>query len=351
MILDRYLIREVTLSSVSVASAFVGIFLAYSLTRFLTDAAGGLFKANEVAQLTLYKSIIALEVLLPLALFFGIIIGFGRLNTSTEITAMHASGISRSRLHRSLLFLSLLAALSICALSTTVRPWAYNAMYELTTQAEASYELGRIKPQRFYFFDEGNRTIYVEGLSKNGQDLRGVFIRTRNLGDIEVISSDSGKLETYVSTTSHRLTLHDASIFKSAADSTDFLGNFKSLKLYLEADREVVRKYRSKSERTQALFHSKNTNDRAEFQWRLSTPISTVLLVLVGLRLVDSKPSEGKYARVPAAIGVYLVYYNLLSLGRTWVEQGIFSNIWWVPGLLACLILGLAVRARANSRP
>jgi hypothetical protein len=63
------------------------VFLAYSLTRFLTDAAGGLLRADEVALLTLYKSIIALEVLLPLALYFGLIVGFSRLNSHAELTA------------------------------------------------------------------------------------------------------------------------------------------------------------------------------------------------------------------------------------------------------------------------
>ena len=39
------------------------------------------------------------------------------------------------------------------------------------------------------------------------------------------------------------------------------------------------------------------------------------------LRLGDSKPREGRYTRIPIAIGVYAVYYNLLGVSRTWVEH------------------------------
>ena len=42
MVLDRYLLRKIGASFAAVAAALTVVFLAYSLTRFLTDAAGGL---------------------------------------------------------------------------------------------------------------------------------------------------------------------------------------------------------------------------------------------------------------------------------------------------------------------
>ena len=110
VLLDRYLLREIGASVAAVAAALTAVFLAYSLTRFLTDAASGLLRADEVALLTLYKSIIALEVLLPLALYFGLIVGFTRLNTHTELTAMQACGYGRGRAQRPLVAASLLLA-------------------------------------------------------------------------------------------------------------------------------------------------------------------------------------------------------------------------------------------------
>jgi lipopolysaccharide export LptBFGC system permease protein LptF len=39
-----------------------------------------------------------------------------------------------------------------------------------------------------------------------------------------------------------------------------------------------------------------------------------------------------------AALVIYAVYYNMLDVGRTWVELGTRASIWWVPGMLALLV-------------
>lgn len=345
MLLDRYLIREISTSSVAVAVVLTAIFLAYSLTRFLTEAAGGLIKATEVAHLTLYKSIIALEVLLPLALFFGLIVGCGKLNTHSELTAMQAAGYSRARLQRPLLVCSALLAVLVAGLSFSVRPWAYNAMFALKAQADASSDLDRIKAQRFYLYDDDQRAVYIESLSDGGRKLGGIFIRERQGGDIKVISAPSGRLEPYVTNSRHRLTLDDASVYRSSTGTADFYGSFGTLTLSIDAGRVVETEYRTKSASTAALFAATAGIDRAELQWRLSTPVSTLLLAFTALALTDLRPRQSRFSRVPLALGIYALYYNLLALGRTWVEQDLVRTVWWVPALLAVALAWRAVPA------
>lgn len=339
MVLDRYLLREIGASFAAVAAALTVVFLAYSLTRFLTDAAGGLLRADEVALLTLYKSIIALEVLLPLALYFGLIVGFSRLNSHAELTAMQACGYGRRRLQRPLFLCSLLLATAVGAFSFTVRPWAYSAMFELKAQADASSELDRIKAQRFYLYDANNRAVYVEHISRDGRALSGVFIRERRGEGVVVMSAPSGTLHPFATPDRHRLTLADASIYKNVAGGSDFYGNFATLTLSIKAARTLEREYRTKSEPTAALLLSHDPQDRAELQWRLSTALSTLLLALVALGLAETRPRQSRFARLPIAIGVYAIYYNLLGLGRTWVEHQWAPSIWWVPALLAAALL------------
>ena len=350
MLLDRYLLREIGASFLAVAIALTVVFLAYSLTRFLTEAAGGLLKAAEVARLTLFKSVIALEVLLPLALYFGLIVGFGRLNTHAELTAMQACGYGRRRLQRPLILCSLLLAVAIGVFSLTVRPWAYNAMFTLKAQADASSELDRIKSQRFYLYDQDSRAVYVERISNDGRDLNGVFIRKRNAGHVEVISAPSGRLQPFVTPSRHRLTLADASIYKGISGASDFYGNFDSLTLSLKALRTATQEYRTKSASTQVLMQSSAPEDRAELQWRLSTPVSTLLLALTALALAETRPRHGRYARLPVAIGVYAIYYNLLSVARTWVEHAVMPGLWWVPALLTAALLANFAHNRSRTR-
>ena len=56
-----------------------------------------------------------------------------------------------------------------------------------------------------------------------------------------------------------------------------------------------------------------------------------------------SRPRQGRYAKMLLALVIYAVYFNLLDVSRSWVEQGSASHIWWVPGLLALLVVGMYV--------
>jgi lipopolysaccharide export system permease protein len=338
VLLDRYLVREINASFLAVAIVLSVVFLAYSLTRFLSDAASGLLVAAEVAQLTLYKSIIAFEVLLPLAFYFGLIVGFGQLNVHGEMTAMRASGLRKARLQLPLLSLGLVLALVVGALSMLVRPWAYGEIFALKDAANATSELDRIKAQKFYLYDDGQRAVYIENISNNHAKLDGIFIRTRDGDALEIISAPSGKLEAYVSATLHRLTLTNASILRSVDGATDFYGRFDTLSLALDAQNPRDDTYRTKAQTTRALWASKSAADQAELQWRLSTPVSTLLLTLTALLMTSSVPRQGRFAHLPIAIGVYAVYYNLLGLARTWVEQQAVTSLWWVPVVLASLL-------------
>ena len=132
--------------------------------------------------------------------------------------------------------------------------------------------------------------------------------------------------------------LSDVSVYKSVADGPDFYGDFETFTMSLAVTPPEAVGYRHKAESTVALFTSSLPEDRAEVQWRLSTPVSTLLLALAAMRLNRSRPREGKYARLPMAIGLYAIYFNLLGVNRTWVEQGSVLSLWWVPLGLALLI-------------
>ncbi|MDH3924353.1 MAG: LptF/LptG family permease, partial [Xanthomonadales bacterium] len=96
--------------------------------------------------------------------------------------------------------------------------------------------------------------------------------------------------------------------------------------------------YKTKSSSTFELLESDNNDDKAELQWRISTPLSALLLALLAIPLSRSRPRQGRYARILGAMIIYAVYFNLLDVSRTWVEQGTASTIWWAPGALAALV-------------
>ena len=349
-IIDHYLIREIVHPLVAIFIALLVIFITFSLSRFLVDADAGLLQPGEVARLTLFKSVISLDVLLPLSLFLATMTGLGRLYTDSEIYAMRASGISEARLLRPLMRMALVLAVVVALLSTWARPWAYAESYALKAAAEASAETGRIKAARFYDFGDGERTVFIEHIAANGRDLQGVFVRTRKGDDLQVITAANGVFEYQYKPMLHRLQLNDARVLRKVQDGTDLSAQFGKLTLWLSAETPEPPGYKVKSAPTNVLRQSSDNIDRAEFQWRLSTPVSALLLALAAIPLSRSRPRQGRYAKMLLAIVIYAVYFNLLDVSRSWVEQGNTGYIWWVPGLLVLVVASLYTPAILKMR-
>jgi lipopolysaccharide export system permease protein len=93
--------------------------------------------------------------------------------------------------------------------------------------------------------------------------------------------------------------------------------------------------------------------DVAELQWRLTTPLGTVFLALLGIPLSRAVPRQGRYARFAAAVVAYAAYYNVKALAKTWVERGVVGpvpGLWWVDVLLAVVVVLLLWRPWPQGR-
>jgi lipopolysaccharide export system permease protein len=58
--------------------------------------------------------------------------------------------------------------------------------------------------------------------------------------------------------------------------------------------------------------------------------------------LSRASPREGRYARIGAALLIYIIYLNAISIGLVWVEQErvpSWAGVWWVHGLAGCVAL------------
>ena len=343
MIIDQYLRREISVTFAAVSAVLVSIFITFSLTRFLMDANAGLLLPSEIFQLTVLKSLISLEVLLPLSLFIAILIGLGRLHSDSEIYAMRASGISELRVLRPIVAVAILLAILIGLFSLFVRPWAYGMSYEIKARAEAASEIDRISAARFYSFSESGRTVFVKTVSGKGEQLGQVFIRSRKNDDLQVITSATGRLKYDIRPGFHQLILNEASVYKRVADGPDVFAELGSLAMWIPAGEPDPVGYKTKSSDIFQLRLSDDTVDSAELQWRISTPFSALLLALLAIPLSRSRPRQGRYARILIAVVIYALYFNLIDVSRTWVEQGTASSIWWAPGLLSLLVVILYV--------
>ncbi len=344
MIIDRYLLREVATPFVAISFALTTLYVTFSLTRYLTDATEGLLAANAVFTLTMLRAVIALEMLLPVALYIGLMVALGRFYSDWEVTAMKASGISERRIIVPILSLAILVGISIAALSLWARPWAYNELYEFQAEARAFNELDKLEAGRFHYDSKRGRVVFMEDRKGPGE-LQGLFVRTRDGETSQVISASSGQFEAYARPDSHRLDVLDAQIFRIGSGEYNVVANFNEFTLYLPTAIPDSVGFKPKRMGNAALKASSSPDAQAELQWRQSTAISALLLALLAVPLSRTQPRRGRYSKIMLAVVIYALYYNLLGVARTGVEQQASPYLWWAPALLGVVVITAYITA------
>ena len=348
MIINRYLIREIALPLVTVTTILMIIFMSYNAAVYTADAAAGLLPASTVLHLTLLRSLIAIEVLLPAAFYLAVVMSMGRMYSDNEMVALHATGYSERRIIRSVLWLALLLATVVASLSLVVRPWAYQKSYHIKAEAEAEFNLEKLEAGQFYTAKKSGTVIFVEHINHLQNRLEQVYFYRLDDGGVRVIRSQQAwqpvtdpfapPVFKFVNGTSYMIDL---------SGERDLTLEFKELTLLLESDEQELRRYRSKAASTLQLAGSEKPNDLAEFQWRLTTPVTTLLLGVLAVPLSRTPPRRGRYAKTVAAVLVFAIFYIFSITARNWVEQGTVGaipGVWWPDILLGLLVLVLLLR-------
>ncbi len=344
MIFQHYLIREIGRIMAVMLGVLVVLFASYSAGNLLNDAVNGLMPADTIAALVGLKTLISLEVLIPVSLYVSVVLAFGRLYSDSEFTAMFALGVTPTRVLRIVATMAATLALIVAFLSLVVRPWAYQLSHELTARAETMLNVDFMEAGTFYMGDKGNRVIFVEHRAGPKASAQNIFIRTMHEGHPRVIyAHDAHSKPTAAGEDSADVLLNDAHVYDFVPEGHPDDTAMTVEEITVPTGNRSVRapEYASTAASTPTLLASRKAEDVAELQWRLSTPISTLLLGLLGVPLSRSKPRQSRYAKIGTAILLYSFYYLICTSARTWVQHGTIGalpGIWWAPASLAVVV-------------
>ena len=88
MKLLRYLNREVLTHTVAVSSILLVIIISGRFVKYLAEAAVGDLATNILLPVMLYRMPGFLELIIPLGLFIGILMSYGRLYVESEMVVL-----------------------------------------------------------------------------------------------------------------------------------------------------------------------------------------------------------------------------------------------------------------------
>src|SRR5512143_1358716 len=183
--LDRYLLREVTLTFVAVTGVLLVVLMSNQFARVLAQAAQNDFSGSVVLTLIGLTTLQQLTVLVPVGLFLGIVLALGRLYHESEMTAMSACGVGPLSIYRPIALFTLLVVGLLAALSFRVVPEAGGRVQQIRAEALRTAQFGALEAGRFRSFAGGDAVFYAEKVERAGQ-LRGVFVQRRDADRLEI---------------------------------------------------------------------------------------------------------------------------------------------------------------------
>lgn len=190
-LIQRYLFRQIALPVVAACAALAGIgLLSQSLDQLqlIVERGQSLW---VMAKLTLLALPQLFNVILPIGLFVGALIGLTRLQREQELTAIFASGVGRWSV---ILPVGVLAgAVTALGLLTTLvlQPWAQHEARQQAFEIRTDLAALLVEEGRFVQGPEG-LTVYVQQVEQNGL-LQNLFVYLDNGKTVTTWDADEAR--------------------------------------------------------------------------------------------------------------------------------------------------------------
>lgn len=338
MLIDRYLARELLRPVVAIFSFLTVVVLVFYASRLLGRAAVEGLPTSAVAEMALLRLGLYLDVLVPISLLLGTVVGLGRLQAAHEIVALASVGAGRRRAVKAVLVSIGILALLVAVASIWFRPWAYERLYALERALGAELDLARVEPGRFQVGDE-HWLIYAESRSEVG--LEDVMVRQRadevsgliRAQLLRQAAADEGQIRLIFEGDVHSYTM-------ASGGQPDLVARFDRFDMLLKIEEPPGRERIRRALPTGRLLSDPTPVEMAELQWRLTGPVTVLALGLTGLALGRVNPRSGKSARVLSATLVGTLYFSTLGVVINWLENAEFPPF---PGafVVPLCVLGL----------
>jgi lipopolysaccharide export system permease protein len=344
---QRYVLREVVQTWLAVTGVLVAILVSNQLSRVLGQAAGNQYGRHLVFDLIALGAVMNLSVIVPVGLLLAVVLSLGRMYHDSEMAALQACGFGPQRLLAPLLCFAAVIALGLGWLSFFQVPLADREAQLLRQSAVKEAQFGRLDAGRFRSFSGGEAVFYAERVDAEGV-LHNVFVQREAAGRIEVALADTA---TYTKATvdgMRLVTLYNGRRYEGVPGRADFrVIEFREHGIPIAPPQSILGTKDPDTKPTRELIGSHAAADIAQLQFRASSPIMAMLLVLIAVPLSRLRPRQGRYARVGFAILVYFAYSSMLSAAKAWLEKGDLApeiGVWWVHALALALALYLYYR-------
>jgi LPS export ABC transporter permease LptG len=324
-ILDDYVLRDFTVYLTMIVAAFLTLLLVFTLFELLGD-----ILRNQVSPLTVGEYLLNvmpyfLYNTTPLSMLLAVLVTFGLLQRSNEITAIKATGISLYRLVIPVLIVSTLVAGVLFLSDQIYLPYTNKRQDALRNRIKGKPAQTYLRPDRKWIFGQHSDIYYYQFFDPDRDVFGGVSVFQFDPHTFQIthrITADRAKwsesMGRWVYEQGWERSLSgsaiesyrkfDVATYPELAEAPAYFK--KEIKQSSEMSYEELRHYIHDLE--QSGFDVVRL--RVQLQKKIAYPLITLVMAVLAIPFALSAGKRSAVAGVATAIGIGVVYWTISGL-------------------------------------
>ncbi|MGV3569424.1 MAG: LPS export ABC transporter permease LptF [Ramlibacter sp.] len=314
--------KELARSFGATLVVLVTIVMTMTLIRTLSQASRGSVNPQEVMMVMGYTVLGYLPPILTLSLFIAIVGTLSRMYRDSEMVIWFGAGRGLSSLLRPLLLFAWPVLLVIGLLALVIWPWANQQTQDLKDRYGRRGDLERVAPGQFQESASGRRVFFLDKDTPDNKSGRNIFISTIENDKETVTSASSGRVETING--EQFLLLSDGQRMENSLKGEGMrISEFEQHGSRVNpGSLAAIDESPVKTRSTLDLVRQPTAANRSELAWRLGLAVAALNFVVLAITVSSANPRVGRSGNLIFALFAFVVYFNLLNLGQSWISSG-----------------------------
>jgi lipopolysaccharide export system permease protein len=342
--------RELARSFGATLIVLATVVMTMTLIRTLGQASRGSFNPSDVMLVMGYTVLAYMPTILTMSLFISIIATLSRMYRDSEMVIWFSSGRGLATLLGPLFRFAWPVLLVVMALALLVLPWSNQKIDDMKDQYEKRGDLERIEPGQFQESAGGKRVFFVEKDAEGKRAGSNIFIATTEHGKETITSARSGRIQTIGQ--DRFLLLSNGQRLENTIGQSDLkISEFEEYGVKVGVDMLGSADYTPvNTQATLALLKNRTLPNLAELSWRFGLILAAINFVILGIAVSSVNPRVGRSGNMVFSLFAFVLYYNLLNLGQSWIASGKYTFGGFLLALHgSALLLGLLWLAKGHN--
>ena len=299
----------------------VTIVMTMTLIRTLSLASRGSVNPEEVMMVMGYTVLGYLPTILSLSLFIAIVGTLSRMYRDSEMVIWFSAGRGLSALVRPLFQFAWPVLVVTGLMALVVWPWANQQAQELKDRYGRRGDLERIAPGQFQESASGRRVFFLDKDTPDNKSGKNIFISSIDNNKETVTSARSGRVE-FIGDDQFLLLSNGQRLENSLTGQGLRISEFELHGTRVRENALLPGDDTPAKTRSSLYLLRNPTNlNLGELAWRVGLALAGLNFVLLAITVSSVNPRVGRSGNLVFALFAFVVYYNLLNVGQSWISN------------------------------